>query len=238
MTDGHLTTGHSGPKDRLPGLDLIRFFAASSVLIYHYVSSYPPAGTTSPLVDSLTHATRYGYLGVELFFMISGFVILWSVQGRSPGQFAISRFSRLYPTFWVAVLLAAGALVVMPKILPGLQTHEISLRQLAANATMVPGMLGAARIDEIYWTLEMELRFYFLVFLLLVLRQERHLERWVMLWLTVCTLGAFVTLPRAINFLSLNPYGPFFIVGCIVYLGYSRGWQAPRLAALLTSAVL
>lgn len=229
---------NSRQSSRLPGLDLIRFFAAFAVLAYHYVSSYPPIGTSGPILDAVTRVTRYGYLGVELFFMISGFVILWSAQGKSPTQFAISRFSRLYPTFWVAMLLTAAALSVLPEIVSGLPPNEITLKQVAVNATMIPGMLGVPRIDEVYWTLEVELRFYFLVFLAALFRQSRNIERLVIFWLAICTLGSFVALPRFIGFFALMPYGPFFIAGCVIYLAYSRGWNIVRLGALLLSAVL
>ena len=56
-------------------------------------------GTTFP---AIANVTKYGYLGVNLFLLISGFVILVSSDGKSPRQFVISRIVRLYPTYWVA----------------------------------------------------------------------------------------------------------------------------------------
>jgi len=47
----------------------------------------------------------HGYLGVNLFFMISGFVILWTARDRTPSGFVLSRITRLYPEFWIGVRL-------------------------------------------------------------------------------------------------------------------------------------
>ena len=51
-------------------------------------------------------STSFGYLGVELFFLISGFVILMSVWNRAPGAFGVSRVVRLFPAYWFSVVLA------------------------------------------------------------------------------------------------------------------------------------
>src|SRR5262245_60873355 len=94
---------------RIPELDLLRFTAAAAVMLYHY--TYRPkvdGQIVEGLFGALPDATRFGYLGVTLFFMISGFVILWSSEARSAGEFVISRVSRLYPSFWIAVLLTAA----------------------------------------------------------------------------------------------------------------------------------
>ncbi len=225
-------------KDRLPALDLLRFFAAVGVLAYHYLSSYLPFESLGSLLQSATLITRYGYLGVELFFMISGFVILWSAQGRTPTAFVVSRISRLYPTFWVAMLLTSAFLLLVTPHLPGMAIPEIDLKRLLANATMLPGMLNAERIDGVYWTLELEIRFYFLVFVLLMLRQMRNAEWWIYAWLVICCIAALYIVPWLIGFLSLMPYGPFFIAGSLLYIIYSSGWSKVRGGALLITLTL
>ena len=217
---------------RLPALDVLRFVAAVSVLLYHYVASYLPRTGLPPLLEEATEWTRYGYLGVELFFIISGFVILWSVQSRTATEFVVARASRLYPTFWVAVALASVVTIAAAE--RGLwEATRPSIGQIAANATMYPTLFGQPRIDDVYWTLELELRFYFLIFVLLVVKQIPAFERWVWCWLALCALNLFVPLPRLVAFLSLAPYGAFFIGGAVCYLGYDRGWSRNRVALFL-----
>ena len=84
-------------------IDLLRFSAALSVVFYHYTYCGYQAGHLSPISDpEWARITRYGWLGVQLFFLISGCVVLLSAQGKTVRQFVISRVTRLYPAFWVA----------------------------------------------------------------------------------------------------------------------------------------
>ena len=87
-------------------IDLLRFLAALSVVFYHYTYRGFTQGNYSPLeFPEIGRVTRYGYLGVELFFIISGYAVLLSAQGKTVRQFFLSRITRLYPAFWVACTL-------------------------------------------------------------------------------------------------------------------------------------
>ena len=79
------TTSATKGAERLPALDLLRFFAAAAVMVYHYTYYFAESG--GPELSALEAVTRHGYLGVELFFMISGFVILWSASNRTAKKF-------------------------------------------------------------------------------------------------------------------------------------------------------
>lgn len=219
-------------------MDILRFVAAMGVLAYHYIASYLPEDPGEPWIAGTAHFARYGYLGVELFFIISGFVILWSVQGKSPTAFAVSRICRLYPTFWAAVLLTSACYLLLGPYAPQLSGQELGLHRLLANATMMPQLFDAERIDGVYWTLELEIRFYFLIFVLLVLRQITNIERWLYLWLAVCTWITLQGAPRWIEFFAVAPYGSFFIGGCLLYLLHSAGWTWPRAVALTIAVAL
>lgn len=97
-------------KSRLYEIDLFRFLAALSVVLYHYTfRAYAAHDMSSMSFQQLGSFFRYGYLGVNLFFMISGFVILLTALNKDLIGFAISRIVRLYPTFWASVTLTAVA---------------------------------------------------------------------------------------------------------------------------------
>ena len=228
----------STAKSRLPAMDLLRFAAAMGVLAYHYISSYLPDDPGAPWLAATAHVTRYGYLGVELFFIISGFVILWSAQGKTATAFAVSRVCRLYPTFWAAVLLTSACYLLLGPYAPGMAAQEISPYRLLANATMMPQLFDAERIDGVYWTLELEIRFYFLIFALLLLRQIGNIERWLYLWLAACAWITLQGAPRWIEFFAVAPYGSFFIGGCLLYLLHSGGWTWQRAAGLAVAVAL
>lgn len=226
------------PTSRLPALDVLRFIAAMAVVSYHYLACYLPRESLAVWLAGAAELARFGYLGVDLFFLISGFVILWSIQGRNASEFVVSRIGRLYPSFWAAMLLTTAFITFLGPSVPSLNLNPVSLGRLAANATMMPQIFDQQRIDGVYWTLEVEIRFYFLVFILLLLRQVGHVERWLYVWLAISLANAVWTLPGLVRFLSVDPYAPLFIGGCLLFAVHVKGWSIARAIGLLASIVM
>jgi len=157
---------------RLLVIDLLRFIAAASVVGMHWIAlgngvgplfgpraqpyGRPYARDIFP--HSVTDILTYGGLGVELFFLISGFVICMSSWGRTLGQFGASRIARLFPAYWFAVLLTVGVLLAFPK-LPMVRDFSL-VRSTLINLTMTQSFFGVGDVDPVYWTLAQELRFY------------------------------------------------------------------------------
>ena len=140
-------------RGRVPELDLLRFTAAATVVVFHFYVLLP--GNTT-FEQAISAVSRFGFLGVPLFFMISGFVILWTAFNRTPGRFVLARLCRLYPSYWVCVLITSGVLAWAG--------GAPSWRQLVTNLTMFQHFFGFDSIDQVYWTLYVELKFYALVF--------------------------------------------------------------------------
>lgn len=218
---------------RVPTLDALRFVAASAVTVYHF--------TAAPVVDGavrtdtfgvLGHLARFGYLGVELFFLISGFVIVMSAQGRTGRAFLVNRAIRLYPSFWVAVAVTSAALWWADR------PQAPSWFEFVANLSMLPGYLGAEKIDDVYWTLAVELKFYFLVFVALQLRLIDRVEWLALGWLALLALAETGVGGGAIRSIAIVPHGSFFVAGTLCFIGMRDGWRAHRVAALLGALVL
>lgn len=78
------------------------------VAAYHFLGTPTPhfwgRAALRDFAPLLHEIRRYGWLGVEFFFVISGFVICMSCWGRTPAQFTVSRIARLFPAYWYAVL--------------------------------------------------------------------------------------------------------------------------------------
>ncbi|MFI2753271.1 acyltransferase family protein [Cellulomonas sp. P22] len=183
--------------------------------------------------------TRYGYLGVHLFFVISGFVILSSAWGRPVGSFAASRVSRLYPAFWAAVLLTATLRYLWPSF------EARSPGEVLVNLTMLQDLFGVPRVDGVYWTLWVELQFYLLiaVFMRAGITTKRVLA--VAATAPAFTVPATLVFPDLIRTFTVIEWLPLFCAGMVVYLMHRGGssrlaWLALAIdvaAAALTSVV-
>ncbi|MFD7667861.1 acyltransferase family protein [Streptomyces sp. NPDC059788] len=201
-------------RPRLRVLDGLRLLAALMVLAYHYITLRDGWGEDpqafSPLVY---HLSEYGWLGVEVFFLISGFVICMSAWGRSLGDFVTSRVSRLYPAYWVAVLLTAAVLTVWPNV----RTAD-NWETVLTNLTMLQQGVGVPDVDDAYWTLFIELKFY-LLFAVVVFRGVNY--RRCVLFCGLWTVAGVVALKANSDLLSvwaIAPYSPYFIAGIAFYL--------------------
>jgi peptidoglycan/LPS O-acetylase OafA/YrhL len=213
--------------NRFVALDALRFFAAFAVMAYHFAYG---AGRTTTLDAPWSQAVlMHGYLGVHLFFIISGFAILWSAAGRAAPAFARARLLRLYPEFWIAVVVSSIVFFVFP---PG-ERHPLPISETMRNLTMVPQYLGASFVDEVYWTLGVELKFYAITWLLLVSGQLPHVERWLIGWIVGTGVVTVVDLGPVFRSALIFPYGALFAAGGLFFLSYERGWTPLRVGALL-----
>ncbi len=159
------------------GVDLLRFFAASLVLVYHFVFWHWTSGqfltvNHFPPLPATSHLFHFGWIGVEIFFVISGFVIALSAADCSSKMFARRRFMRLAPAAWICATIA---LVLHWQILPG---GPHLLYDYAATLVFWP----LRAVDPIYWTLGIEVSFYALVWTLLRNKREWYIER-LMCWI-------------------------------------------------------
>ena len=158
------------------------FASAMSVVLFHYTTRF---GQTFGHPSAPTLSFDSGFRGVDLFFMISGFVIFMTLgQTSRASDFVVSRFSRLYPTFWVCVLITFAAVAIA-----GLPGKEVSPLELLANFTMLPQLLRAKPVDGTYWTLEIELFFYTIMLGLFRLGWLRRVHAVLIAWLGLRVLS-------------------------------------------------
>jgi peptidoglycan/LPS O-acetylase OafA/YrhL len=163
-----------------------------------------------------------GHFGVELFFIVSGFVILMTTERKKTvREFAISRFARLMPAFLAALVMATMLLILWP--MPPLDAP--TLWQFLANLTMAPSLFGEKPVDMPYWTLTYELVFYVLVALALRFGLLGSIE-WVGLvgiavgCLFLATVD--VQLHRRSSIVLMVHYSNFFLIGICLYRIYAQ----------------
>lgn len=211
---------------RIVALDIIRFFAALSVVLYHYISR--PASNAYPLISE---ATKYGYLGVPLFFMISGYVIALSANNRTALQFGASRFVRLYPALWASVIFTVLIMFFFTN-------KQYSVGQVLANFTLLNEYLGFEDIDGVYWTLKAELKFYTCIGLLLLFGIFHKYHIWLSLWLGLTVMYAVSGQPFFMGWFITPAYSSFFIAGVAFFLIQNIGKNTFNYFVLLSSVVV
>ena len=221
MPVSHATGGRTA---RLGALDALRFIAALSVVAFHYTGITPGWGGRAPAeLDRVARWASYGTMGVPLFFVISGFVILLTAWERDVPQFLASRVGRLFPAYWTAVAIAAViAFVVWPEgsVVDGRPPTEA---EAALNLTMVQGAFGAHNLDGPYWTLWAEARFYLLValFMLVGITRQRVLA-FATLWPVLAVIAQQAG-QAMLSTLLIADYAPFFAGGMLLYVIYRDG---------------
>jgi len=202
---------------RLVEVDALRGLAAMAVVLFHFTRRFAELypGHGEPLLRFNT-----GHYGVNLFFIISGFVIFMTLERtQRPMDFVVSRFSRLFPSYWLAIALTFGVTHLL-----GLPGKLVDASTALANVIMVHGLFWVPHVDGVYWTLEVEMLFYCGMFLLYRLQRLGSVHMAlagllllrVVYWVLEHHFG--INLPWMIYRLLILQYIPWFALGISVYL--------------------
>ncbi len=196
---------------RLNELDAFRGVAATAVVLYHYTTRYNEIfGTTSVLNFT------YGWLGVPLFFILSGFVITLTINVcKSPYEFLYKRFIRLYPTYWICLVITLSAIY-----LTNFNAFKLPIIDVLMNFTMVSDILGFKYVDGAYWSLLPELLFYFFMAVLMLFKKTNKVLFYNVPLLIICLIHYFSPIPVLWRILSLN-YLLLFMIGISFYNIYT-----------------
>ncbi|MFI9342759.1 acyltransferase family protein [Streptomyces sp. NPDC052773] len=213
-------------RPRLYVVDGIRLVAALMVTLHHYAGTHrvdQPGNAiwerpVSELMPSWFRVASYGWIGVEIFFVISGFVICMSCWGRTPKDFFVSRVIRLYPAYWFGVVFTTAVVATLPGV-----WERLPLREVLLNLTMLQQGSDVPNVDLVYWTLWSELRFY-LLFLVVVAMglTYRRVVVFCCVWGAAAMIAPVSEFPLLI--LVADPSGAwYFIAGLALYLMHRFG---------------
>ncbi|GAB2826093.1 acyltransferase family protein [Ferruginibacter profundus] len=179
-------------KSRIGILDGFRAIAIISVLFFHYFTRWaPPNNPVSlyPYDNTQFPYFKYGYLGVQFFFMISGFVIFYTLETTDRfGVFWKKRMIRLWPSIIVVTLITYLIFQFLDpdNIFPG--SHEA--RNLIPSFTFItPEFFNTisgkphyySYINGVYWSLWAEIQFYLFVSVLFFLNKEKFVRNFLVL---------------------------------------------------------
>ncbi len=222
-------------------LEIARGLAALWVFLFHIKAYF------SDSFEPLYQLAYYGYMGVPMFFVISGFVITYSAEstlnaGKSPLGFLKRRFLRIYPVFWASVIVALllpGLMEVVSAFKTGsfqapenlLASYSISEWVHFLLLTKVfyaeGGDLQAqfSAISAVYWSIAIEFQFYLVVCALM------YTGRYFRPALTMLTLLALVNLiyPLGMPEGLFLYFWPTFALGMLLAWLFKRGYVLHKL---------
>jgi len=200
-------------SNHLYGLDMLRVVSALVVMVYHYAFRGEAAGDLPQIMlpGIVKDAASYGYLGVSVFFIISGFVISYSAENQRPLEFLIARFARIYPTFLIIMSVTATVLLLSPD-----PPFQIDIRQYAANLLVFSLVLGEPFVDGVYWSIVLEIVFYGWIFIAIAVDQFRHILRIIPIWIAISFINESYIGSTNLQNLFITEHSGFFSVGIII----------------------
>ncbi|MFE0509107.1 acyltransferase family protein [Streptomyces sp. NPDC058964] len=208
-------TARTGSAPRIHVLDALRLVAALAVMSYHYMARGGGWPTdVKAMFPSAFPVAAYGWLGVQLFFLISGFVICMTCWDKSLRGFFVSRVVRLYPAYWFAIV----ATTVTVAVVPG-GARPLPWSDVLTNLTMLQEALGVEHVDGVYWTLFVELRFY-LLFAVVTWwgLTYRRVLLFCCVWAAASALWAGAPVNDPLRLLIMPDNSWYFIAGIALYL--------------------
>jgi peptidoglycan/LPS O-acetylase OafA/YrhL len=225
-----MNTGRSG---RFEEIDVLRGVAAMCVVLSHYSTHCVRFFREAPFGFDLH--TVYGFYAVQLFFIISGFVISLTLEkSNSWRDFAFSRLSRLYPTYWVAVTL----MVVVEFLVFG---NTPWIGGYVTNMTMFQEFIGFTNIDNVFWSLTVELAFYAVMGVVFATGLLPRIEVVAAIWLALACLWSLVDqylgigLPAFLPRILILRNVPFFVAGIAFYRIVVNGLSPARVVLILAA---
>jgi len=229
-------------KQRFGELDALRGIAALSIVLFHYTSLYVLNYSGKNYVTFMNF--KYGGTGVQLFFIISGYVIYMTIlKCTNIKEFTLKRVIRLYPAYIIAVL--STYLCTSFYYLEGI---KVTAKEFLFNLTMfqkvIPGFY-VRDVDGSYWTLAVEICFYIfcglLMFIKLINKPLLVCTIWLASLFTVKVLDP-IHFFQSLGNLEIVKYSHLFIAGIIFYnlrnLNFLWSWKSFYCHSLIVVTLL
>ena len=183
----------------LPQLNIIRAVASLAVAVFHL------GGKSLP-------GLNYGWLGVQMFFVLTGFVICWSLPEnytiRKFPNFLLRRIVRIEPPYLISILI-----IIMFSYFVFQNTENINLKNLLFHIAYINNFLNGGYLSPVYWTLGIEFQFYILIGLIFpYLFYSKYIAILMLLFLNVLSFYWHPEFGFVLNFIS------FFTLGILAYM--------------------
>mgnify|MGYP003633816196 CR=1 FL=1 len=219
---------------KLDSIQALRAVAALAVVLGH-IAQLEMRFLPDPVLGPYW---LFGFSGVDLFFVISGFVMVHvtrgidGASGHQAGRFLFARVTRIYPPYWLFTLIALAGLVLVP----GIGSRGLDDVSLWGSFLLIPDR--SLPILPVGWTLDDELYFY-IVFSALLFVPRRFLPAALVIWMAIVLLGdrTGIRVAHAGVNLVFNPLTIEFGMGCALALLRPRGGRIAALIAIVVSII-
>ena len=224
----------------LAHIQVLRLFAAASVVAFH-AWGVAPDGYKVP-ESPISFALSYGGRGVDLFFVISGFIIFYATHcsGLTPAEFLRRRVERIVPLYFFVIFAVTTLAMTLPATFgtPDWYTPRHILKSLAFIAFTD----GEMPVVYVGWSLEYEMYFYLTAALLMALTRDAW-RNIVLIFSALATVGQFPVVAAALGNYAFfaDPMILEFVLGVIagcVFVNGRVSWPIPLAAACAIAALL
>lgn len=197
---------------RIKELDALRGIAALAVVFYHFTTRY-----NEIFNKEFAFNFAYGWLGVPVFFILSGFVIYLTVnKSNTVLNFFKKRFLRLYPTYWICLLITLSI-----EYFSGFFINSLSSLDIVLNFTMFQQFLGFKHVDGAYWSLLPELLFYILMAGLMLIKKQNNFYLYNGILILLGAIHVLLPLPIIGKLIAIH-YILLFMIGIAFYRIYNH----------------
>lgn len=223
----------NNPTGRLRSIQALRAIAALLVVVFHAISNIQRHGW---LATGVNWIGTHGEFGVDIFFVVSGFVMTSATQNSpqsfaSSGRFILSRLKRIVPLYWIATTVFVVLLLVAPHLF-GAATFE--LPHVLASYMFVPWRNPAGEVAPVLnvgWTLNYEMWFY-AAYAVAICTTRRRVTAITIFFCVTSGLSALGISNVAFQTYT-SPIVLEFVFGAIVGSLYVRGFRFPLIGAIV-----
>ncbi len=200
---------------KIQNIQSLRGIAVLSVVLFHLMTIEKDYGGVETILPSFLD---FGMFGVDLFFIISGFIMVTLTRGKFQNtkqalHFFYQRITRIYPTYWVYFTLFLAIFLINPSLVKSTQIDILSSFLLLPSN--VPPLV------KVSWTLVHEIYFYLIFFLILLFIPEKRMPLAILLWaVVVILLNYLFESSNPFSVLVSHPLTIEFIGGCFLAINF------------------
>ena len=202
--------------NKLQNIQALRGVAVLVVVFFHLVIIEKKYGGDSSVLPEFL---QFGMFGVDLFFVISGFVMVTVTRGKFQSLnksllFLYHRISRIYPLYWVYTTVALIVFLVQPSWVNSSLGNQVNI---LTSYLLLPDKL--LPLVQVGWTLIHEIYFYLVFFVIMLLLPEKLLAIAILVWGAVIVIFSTPTVNPYYR-LIFNPLTMEFLAGCLLAVHY------------------